>query len=110
MLKTSCPYKFLGLNSKSGLTAYDEIKSNELLIKMTRECAICPSDILDYFPFVNYLRGIWKQFHGTDHDDILTLISYLLLTEGTFLFRLIEHKSYLQIFSEFSYGYHPRLS
>ena len=71
----------LGQASKSGLTAYENIESGELLIKMTRECAICPSEILDYFPFINYLREIWKKFHGTDHDDILTLVSYLLLTD-----------------------------
>lgn len=47
-----------GENSKKGMFAFEKIYKNELVIKMTEECAICPADVLDVYPFVHYVRNM----------------------------------------------------
>ena len=48
--------EIIGENSRKGIAAFEKIYANELLIKMTDECAVCPEDILFVYPFINYIR------------------------------------------------------
>ena len=45
-----------GENSKKGVFAFETLYKDELLIKSSPECAVCPETIMEFFPFLHYVR------------------------------------------------------
>ena len=83
--------KLNGTGPYRGIVATKSFKKGDLLVELNPDCLICPTEILELTPVIQYLRKQWGVMTASDrrwnaevnglNETIMILIFYLLLSD-----------------------------